>query len=82
MVDPTLAGNKARLINHGVSFLVNASVEHKFCHGRVHIVIRALKDLRAGEEIFFDYGEQYNEDWKKRLEDQLLTSESTPVPLT
>lgn len=51
-------GSWGRLINHS-SVHPNAKGERRVLGGEVHILIVAIKDIRAGQEIFFDYGNQY-----------------------
>ncbi len=50
VIDAKHGGNAARWVNHACSPNCEADEEH----GRVHI--RALRNIDAGEELFYDYG--------------------------
>lgn len=51
VIDAKYGGNAARWINHGCAPNCESEVADS---GRVYI--RALRDLRPGEELFYDYG--------------------------
>ena len=63
-VDAFQYGNKLRYINHGFDQLTNATVEMKFVDGRYRITLYAYQDIKAGQEILFDYGHDFRIDWK------------------
>jgi uncharacterized protein len=50
VIDPTVGGNEARWINHSCDPNCEAIEDSR---GRVFI--EALRDIRAGEELFYDY---------------------------
>ncbi len=50
VIDPSLDGNEARYINHSCDPNCEARQEED------RIFIYALRDLRPGEEIYYDYG--------------------------
>lgn len=50
VIDPTVGGNEARWINHSCEPNCEAIEDSR---GRVFI--EALRDIRAGEELFYDY---------------------------
>jgi SET domain-containing protein len=54
--------NTARYINH--SCKPNAEAEHEENEDR--IFIRAIKKIREGDEITYDYGKEYIEDMLKK----------------
>lgn len=51
------SGGIARFFNHGCEPNVRADVE--LVGGRQVVVFRALRDIRAGEQVLVDYGEDY-----------------------
>lgn len=54
MIDGAHGGNATRHINHACEPNVEA-VETEGADGRLTVVIRTLRDIRAGEELFLDY---------------------------
>jgi SET domain-containing protein len=56
VIDPTTGGNEARWINHSCDPNCEAVEEDA---GKVFIY--ALRDLRSGEELFYDYALQVDE---------------------
>lgn len=50
VIDPTIDGNEARWINHSCDPNCEAIED-----SRERVFIYALRDLRAGEELFYDY---------------------------
>ena len=52
-IDGTPRSNLARYFNHSC----NPNAESVIFHGRVFI--KALRDIKPGEEIFYDYGTDY-----------------------
>ncbi len=54
--------NTARYINHGCN--PNAEAEHNESNDK--IFIRAIKKIKEGEEITYDYGKEYFEDMMKK----------------
>lgn len=53
MIDGNIPANKARFINHGC----NPNCETDIKNRRVFIF--AKRNIKAGEELFFDYGPEY-----------------------
>lgn len=67
VIDAQDASNHTRFINH--SFNPNlelVSVDYK---GKVHVLLYAAREIAAGEQLCYDYGDEY---WRKR---------PPPVPL-
>jgi hypothetical protein len=52
-IDGSDNGNKARYINHSCAPNAEAEIDG------TRILIYALKNIPAGEEIFYDYGDEY-----------------------
>ena len=50
VIDPSVGGNEARWINHSCD--PNCTT---FEDSRGRVFIEALRDIRAGEELFYDY---------------------------
>ncbi len=50
VIDPTVGGNEARWINHSCAPNCQAIEDEKD-----RVVIHALRNLRPGEELFYDY---------------------------
>ena len=62
VIDPTIGGNAARWINHSCEPNCEAIEENS------RIFIYALRDLRPGEELFYDYALEMDEPRTKELE--------------
>ena len=58
-IDGSLRSNIARYINHSCFPNCETDIEE----GK--IIIRALRDIEAGEELSFDYGEEYFDEYIK-----------------
>jgi SET domain-containing protein len=50
VIDPSIGGNEARFINHSCDPNCEAREDH-----RERVFIHALRNIRAGEELFYDY---------------------------
>lgn len=50
-------GNELRFVNHSAQ--PNLLVDHTIVNGRWIIFFKALRNIRAGEQFFVDYGEEY-----------------------
>ena len=61
MIDAGVGGNAARWINHACAPNCEADEEN----GRVFI--RALRKIRPGEELFYDYGLTIDERYTPKL---------------
>jgi len=65
VIDATLIGNAARFINHCCQ--PNCRTRTFSIDGQQHILILALRDIQAGEELFYDYQFALDEEGKERL---------------
>lgn len=67
VIDASLSSNHTRFINHSETpNLELVSVDHA---SQVHVILYASRSIAAGEQLFYDYGDEY---WRKR---------PPPVPL-
>ncbi|KAI1172487.1 hypothetical protein F4777DRAFT_561471 [Nemania sp. FL0916] len=68
-VDAAIYGNLSRYINHQDS---NCNVTPKimYVNGEYRIKFTSLRDIRAGEELFFHYGENFPNLTKKLLQEE------------
>ena len=62
IIDGQDEGNFTRFINHSVKY-ANVRSEHVFHDQRWHRVLRADRDILAGEQILWNYGLDY---WRER----------------
>ena len=60
-IDAKYGGNYTRFINH--SYKPNLSLFLAYCKNIMHIILVTNRDIEKGEELTYDYGENY---WKKR----------------
>lgn len=73
-VDAAIYGNLSRYINHASELdkagkkLVNIVPQILFVNGDYRIKFKALRDIKAGEELFFNYGENFPNLTKKLLD--------------
>ncbi|KAH9965545.1 hypothetical protein BGW80DRAFT_756075 [Lactifluus volemus] len=58
-IDSARVGNETRYLNHGEEDSANAHATTKLVFGEQRIGIFALRNIRAGEEVRFDYGQTY-----------------------
>lgn len=65
-IDSEKEGNFTRFINH--SDHPNLESVSIFFNGTMHIIFRAIRDIKIGEELSYDYGDVYWEKRKKREE--------------
>ncbi len=61
-IDAQSCGNETRYINHAASY-ANVEALGIFTLHKMHILIRALRDIPQGEELLLDYGKKY---WHQR----------------
>ncbi len=70
VIDANVDGNMARWINHSCE--PNCEAETVDVNGATRIFISALRDIRAGEELHYNYGltldERYTPKLKKQFE--------------
>jgi hypothetical protein len=57
VVDSLREGNESRFINHSRESNLLSSCE--FYNGHSHVLLRARRTIRQGEQLFLDYGESY-----------------------
>ncbi|KAL1878601.1 hypothetical protein VTK73DRAFT_7682 [Phialemonium thermophilum] len=72
-VDAAIYGNLSRYINHaseGDKKGCNIMPKILYVNGEFRIRFTALRDIKAGEELFFNYGENFPNLTKKLLEDK------------
>ncbi|CAN8101100.1 unnamed protein product [Discula destructiva] len=77
-VDAAMYGNLSRYINHASEVdrvgkkrvSVNIIPQILFVNGDFRIKFKALRDIKAGEELFFNYGENFTNLTKKMLDAQ------------
>lgn len=73
-VDAAIYGNLSRYINHASEAdkigrkRVNIIPQILFVNGDFRIKFKALRDIKAGEELFFNYGENFTNLTKKLLD--------------
>lgn len=75
-VDAAIYGNLSRYINHASEVdkvgkkrvSVNIIPQILFVNGDFRIKFKALRDIKAGEELFFNYGENFTNLTKKMLD--------------
>lgn len=64
-LDSILYGNKLRYINHGRDVFLNVDVKTVNINSITYICFFANKNIEAGEELLFNYGNDYQLDWTK-----------------
>lgn len=69
VIDAEKAGNHTRFINHSAT--PNLETASLYCDGLFHVIVYANREIPAGTQLCYDYGENY---WKKRGKPVLLTS--------
>ncbi|KAJ3498182.1 hypothetical protein NLG97_g1336 [Lecanicillium saksenae] len=68
-VDAAIYGNLSRYINHASEHdRTNITPRILYVNGEYRIKFTALRDIRAGEELFFNYGENFPNLTKKLLD--------------
>jgi SET domain-containing protein len=66
VIDATVGGNSSRWINHSCS--PNCEAEGKMIKGKEHIFIKAIRNIKAGAELAYDYSFEFDEPHTKKLE--------------
>lgn len=72
-VDAAIYGNLSRYINHASEHDkrgCNITPKILYVNGEFRIRFTAMRDIKAGEELFFNYGENFPNLTKKLLEDK------------
>ncbi|KAL8346998.1 hypothetical protein RB601_003393 [Gaeumannomyces tritici] len=71
-VDAAVYGNLSRYMNHAEQGKKSCNVVPKivYVNGEFRIRFTAQRDIKVGEELFFNYGENFPNLTKKRLEDK------------
>lgn len=72
-VDAAMYGNLSRYINHASESdkkTCNITPKIVFVNNEYRIKFTALRDIKAGEELFFNYGDNFPNLTKKLLQDQ------------
>ncbi|KAF2643347.1 hypothetical protein P280DRAFT_446843 [Massarina eburnea CBS 473.64] len=78
-VDASHFGNKTRFINNADKQFSNCYARTVFCNTVNRIALYASENIKAGTELFFDYG--YDEKQKKDFK-QPSQSRAKPTPIT
>ena len=66
VIDATVGGNSSRWINH--SCAPNCEAVGEDDDGEEHIFIEAIRPIKAGEELAYDYSFEFDEPHTKELE--------------
>jgi len=66
VIDANVGGNAARWINHAC----NPNCESDIDDERHRVFIKALRKIKPGEELFYDYGLVIDEPYTKKLKKQ------------
>ncbi|KAK3329705.1 hypothetical protein B0H66DRAFT_467124 [Apodospora peruviana] len=67
-VDAAIYGNLSRYINHATEPMNNITPKIVYVNGEFRIKFTALRDIKAGDELFFNYGDNFPNLTKKLLE--------------
>ena len=65
-LDAKSFGNETRFINHMPEEGANCEVKQIKFKNRNQVLLFACKDIKQGEELFFDYGNDFNIEWKTK----------------
>ncbi|KAG5927918.1 hypothetical protein E4U42_001560 [Claviceps africana] len=79
-VDAAIYGNLSRYINHASEHDTrgcNITPRILYVNGEYRIKFTAMRDIQAGEELFFDYGENFPNLTKKLLDDKAARKPET-----
>ncbi len=66
VIDATVGGNSSRWINHSCS--PNCEAEGRMIKGKEHIFIKAIRNIKQGAELAYDYSFEFDEPHTKKLE--------------
>ncbi|KAF6839660.1 set domain-containing protein [Colletotrichum musicola] len=83
-VDAAIYGNLSRYINHAVE-AANVQPSILYVNGEYRIRFTATRSIKAGEELFFNYGEQFPNLTKKMIKEKAdnegeVADEGSTVP--
>ncbi|CAK7237187.1 hypothetical protein SBRCBS47491_009891 [Sporothrix bragantina] len=84
-VDAAIYGNLSRYINHASESDkrgCNITPKILYVNGEFRIRFTAMRDIKAGEELFFNYGENFPNLTKKLLEDKASASDDEAAAAT
>ncbi|KAL1903485.1 hypothetical protein Sste5346_000112 [Sporothrix stenoceras] len=84
-VDAAIYGNLSRYINHASESDkrgCNITPKILYVNGEFRIRFAAMRDIKAGEELFFNYGENFPNLTKKLLEDKASASDDEAAAST
>ncbi|ERS99951.1 hypothetical protein HMPREF1624_03320 [Sporothrix schenckii ATCC 58251] len=84
-VDAAIYGNLSRYINHASESDkrgCNITPKILYVNGEFRIRFSAMRDIKAGEELFFNYGENFPNLTKKLLEDKASASDDDALANT
>ncbi len=66
VIDGSVGGNSSRWINHSCS--PNCEAEGKMIKGQEHIFIKAIRNIKNGDELVYDYSFEFDEPHTKKLQ--------------
>jgi SET domain-containing protein len=76
VIDATVGGNSSRWINHSCS--PNCEAEGEMIKGKEHIFIKAIRNIKQGDELAYDYSFEFDEPHTKKLEQKYACRCGTP----
>ena len=57
-------GNKTRFVNHALPPVSNCDCQVVVVNGNYKVQMFSKRSIFLGEELFFDYSEEFKTDWK------------------
>lgn len=85
-VDAAIYGNLSRYINHappgGEMRGCNITPKILYVNGEFRIKFTALRDIKAGEELFFNYGDEFPNLTKKLLDESKAAKRKKAIAVT
>jgi SET domain-containing protein len=62
VIDAKDHGNELRFVNSNMNISLDPNVASRFCYidGYPRIFFICIKDIKIGEELLIDYGDEYN----------------------
>lgn len=80
-LDAQSYGNILRYVNHAKFGFENLYVQTYFVKGQYRIAMFAEKPINPGEELFFDYGENFKVQWlidfNEKIKNKLIRKKKT-----